>query len=206
MAHPPVTARRALTRDRLMDAALESFAEKGVLASTVEEICERAGFTRGAFYSNFESKDDLCIAVIARATDEVTVAIRAAVESLPAEITETTDISDLIEAAVGVFLDQSVTSPTRVMAFIELRLYIRRQPGLQPLVAVLNTKEEVFTTMLAGALARVSYTLRIPLDLAIQVLNAVAEQDILAAADLAVIRRHLTTMLTALVVPVEQPR
>ena len=59
-----VTPRRAATRERLMDAAVVMFAEKGVLGATVEEICEQAGFSRGAFYSNFDSKDDLCLAVI----------------------------------------------------------------------------------------------------------------------------------------------
>lgn len=204
MTEQPLSRRRVQTRDRLMDAALETFAEKGVLAASVEEICERAGFTRGAFYSNFESKDDLCAAVAVRATDEISTAIRRAVDSLPPEVTEPTHIADLIEAAVGVFLDESVTSPTRVMAFIELRLYIRRQPGLHQLVSVLAAKDELFAAMLAGALQRVSYTLRIPLDLAIGVLNAIAEQDVLAAADLPTIRRHITEVLTALVVPADQ--
>ena len=49
-----VTARRAATRERLIDAAIDVFAEKGVLGASVEEICEDAGFTRGAFYSNFD--------------------------------------------------------------------------------------------------------------------------------------------------------
>ena len=43
-----LTARRAATRDRLVDAAITVFAEKGVLGASVEEICETAGFTRGA--------------------------------------------------------------------------------------------------------------------------------------------------------------
>lgn len=203
MTEQPLSPRRALTRDRLMDAALDAFAEKGVLASSVEEICERAGFTRGAFYSNFESKEDLCVAVTARATDEIMVAIRAAVDSLPTEFTQTTDITDVIDAAVGVFLDKTVTSPTRVAAFMELRLFIRRQPGLLPLVGVMNAKDAVFTEMLAAALNRVSYTLRIPADLAIKVLNAVAEQDMLESADPATIHQHLTAILTALVLPPE---
>ena len=44
-----LTARRAATRERLVDAAVVVFAEKGVLGAAVEEICEAAGFTRGAF-------------------------------------------------------------------------------------------------------------------------------------------------------------
>lgn len=45
-ATAPMSTKRAQTQDRLMDAATALFAEKGVLAASVEEICERAGFTR----------------------------------------------------------------------------------------------------------------------------------------------------------------
>lgn len=55
----PVSRRREHTRARLLDAAASVFAEVGLEGASVEAICERAGFTRGAFYSNFESKDEL---------------------------------------------------------------------------------------------------------------------------------------------------
>jgi len=60
------SARREATRQRVLDAAREVFAERGVIGGTVEDICERAGFTRGAFYSNFADKDDVLRALIAR--------------------------------------------------------------------------------------------------------------------------------------------
>ncbi len=58
-APKPVTRRRAQTRQRLLDAAREVFAREGFGRSTVEQVCEAAGFTRGAFYSNFTSLDEL---------------------------------------------------------------------------------------------------------------------------------------------------
>ncbi|HKY59319.1 MAG TPA: TetR/AcrR family transcriptional regulator [Aeromicrobium sp.] len=58
-APKPVTRRRAHTRQRLLDAAREVFAREGFGRSTVEQVCEAAGFTRGAFYSNFTSLDEL---------------------------------------------------------------------------------------------------------------------------------------------------
>ena len=54
-----MTKRRAETRQRLLDAAFDAFAEEGFGRCTVEQICERAGFTRGAFYSNFTSLEEL---------------------------------------------------------------------------------------------------------------------------------------------------
>jgi len=58
-----VTKRRAETRQRLLGAAFDVFAADGFGRSTVEQICERAGYTRGAFYSNFDTLDDLFLAM-----------------------------------------------------------------------------------------------------------------------------------------------
>jgi AcrR family transcriptional regulator len=56
--------KQAETRRRLLEAAEEVFRRRGFVGATVEEITETAGFSRGAFYSNFESKDDLFLAVL----------------------------------------------------------------------------------------------------------------------------------------------
>ncbi len=63
---PAESARRKRTRTRLLDAAFEVFAEHGVHAASVEMITEAAGFTRGAFYSNFSSKEELFFALMER--------------------------------------------------------------------------------------------------------------------------------------------
>jgi AcrR family transcriptional regulator len=55
---------QAKTRARLLDAAEEVFLRRGLQASSVEEITAEAGFTRGAFYSNFKSKDELFIELL----------------------------------------------------------------------------------------------------------------------------------------------
>src|SRR5512144_2349213 len=60
------SARREATRQRVLDAARQVFAERGVIGGTVEDICDRAGFTRGAFYSNFADKEDVLEALIER--------------------------------------------------------------------------------------------------------------------------------------------
>lgn len=55
---------REETRRRLLDAAGRIFARRGYEAASVEEIAEVAGFTRGAFYSNFRDKDELFVAYL----------------------------------------------------------------------------------------------------------------------------------------------
>ncbi|GLQ95643.1 TetR/AcrR family transcriptional regulator [Dyella mobilis] len=55
---------REQTRQRLLDAAAVMIAKKGLSATSVEDIAENAGYTRGAFYSNFNSKTDLFIELL----------------------------------------------------------------------------------------------------------------------------------------------
>ncbi len=60
------------TRDRLVDAAAEVFAEKGYDRAGVQEIARRAGLTTGAIYGRFTGKAELLLAAIeARTTDEL---------------------------------------------------------------------------------------------------------------------------------------
>jgi AcrR family transcriptional regulator len=58
-----VTKRRAQTRARLLEAAFEVFAANGFGHTTIEAVCEAAGYTRGAFYSNFADLDELFFAL-----------------------------------------------------------------------------------------------------------------------------------------------
>jgi AcrR family transcriptional regulator len=81
-------SRKRLTRDdsreqttqRLLEAAQKLIARKGLEGASVEDIATAAGYTRGAFYSNFNSKDDLFIELLRRdhqkATDQMN-ALRA---------------------------------------------------------------------------------------------------------------------------------
>ncbi len=96
------SARREATRERVLDAAREVFAERGVIGGTVEEICERAGFTRGAFYSNFADKDELLAALVrreqGRLLDQITTRLTIAADAARSERRpEATVFSDLVE-------------------------------------------------------------------------------------------------------------
>lgn len=55
---------RQLTRAKLVDAAGRIFTRTGFDAASVEEIAEKAGFSRGAFYSNFSSKDEIFLELL----------------------------------------------------------------------------------------------------------------------------------------------
>lgn len=120
----PVTRRRDQTRARLLGAAHEVFGEVGMDAASVEMICERAGFTRGAFYSNFESKDELFLALITQLAseklDEVAIRVRdLAPESL-------SDLGGLVRQVAGVSFGERM-EPQLVS---EIRAQALRDPKL----------------------------------------------------------------------------
>jgi AcrR family transcriptional regulator len=56
--------KQAETRQRLLDAAERVFLRSGLQGSSVEEIAAEAGYSRGAFYSNFNSKDELFVELL----------------------------------------------------------------------------------------------------------------------------------------------
>ena len=56
--------KQAQTRTALIDAAQAVFLRRGFTGASVEEIAEEAGYTRGAFYSNFESKEQLFVELL----------------------------------------------------------------------------------------------------------------------------------------------
>lgn len=80
------TRRKENTRTRLVRASLDVFVDKGIDGATVDDLVSAAGFTRGAFYSNFSTKEEVFSALFASVTEEMLQIARTAVEeALPAE-------------------------------------------------------------------------------------------------------------------------
>jgi AcrR family transcriptional regulator len=67
---PEISSREASkreTRAALIQAAMEEFAQRGLDGPSLDAICARAGYTRGAFYVHFKKRDELIVAVMERA-------------------------------------------------------------------------------------------------------------------------------------------
>ncbi|EUC18583.1 regulatory protein TetR, partial [Burkholderia sp. BT03] len=58
------------------------FVKKGLAATSVEDIAEAAGYTRGAFYSNFDGKPELLLELLRRDHDSAQAKQRAIVEKV----------------------------------------------------------------------------------------------------------------------------
>lgn len=117
--------RRAETRDRLMAAAAEVFAERGISGAPVELICERAGYTRGAFYSNFESKDEVCLALVEAAKDSALAMVRASMDE-----PSTTEL-DAVGAVLAAFVSRVPMDEHVLLLAQEMELYAQREPGFR---------------------------------------------------------------------------
>ncbi|MDK8171784.1 TetR/AcrR family transcriptional regulator [Curtobacterium citreum] len=88
---------RAEVRERLLAAAAQEFAESGLHGSRLDTVAARAGFSKGAVYSNFASKQDLVAEVMQRQTNLVLASLRELVgPDLAAE-----DIGDVLRAVFG---------------------------------------------------------------------------------------------------------
>ncbi len=63
--------RRGRTRARLVQGALQVFAERGIDASVIDDLIRTAGVSRGTFYNYFRTNDDLLSAVSSSLSDEL---------------------------------------------------------------------------------------------------------------------------------------
>lgn len=122
----PATRSRENTRARLLEAATQVFAEVGLEGATVEAVCERAGFTRGAFYSNFETKDELFLTLAASVGESRLAAVRERVSALvEAEGLDDCDPVELVQQ----IMDSGTDDRLGVMMMSEIRIRALRDPG-----------------------------------------------------------------------------
>jgi AcrR family transcriptional regulator len=124
-----VTKRRGETRQRLLDAAREVFAEQGFGKASVEDVCARAGYTRGAFYSNFVSLDELFLAMWEQRTEAT---LRAAAEAI--EATERERVTTL-EEGIDRLLEVAAVDEAWYRVQAEFTAHALRVPGLRRVLA-----------------------------------------------------------------------
>ncbi|MBZ4017474.1 TetR/AcrR family transcriptional regulator [Streptomyces purpurogeneiscleroticus] len=135
-----VTRRRAQTRQRLLDAALEVFAEEGFGRSTVDQVCERAGYTRGAFYSNFTSLDELFLAMWEQRSAAMLDDLRGALDRLG------TLESVSADEALRAVLDAVPIDDAWYRVTAEFTAHALRNPSLRRVMA--SREEAIHDTLL----------------------------------------------------------
>ncbi len=113
------------TCEKLFEAAARVFEEQGIGGASVEAIAAAAGFTRGAFYSNFKSKDELIIAML---EDHVEQSIRRNLDLLAKH----KNIADFIDALKT--MDRSRQDPLgrAPLLHMEMILFVARAEKRRP--------------------------------------------------------------------------
>jgi AcrR family transcriptional regulator len=97
MAEPRTRPHRAETRRRVLDAAFAVFSERGIAASSLNEVAAAAGLTKGAVYSSFDSKDDLVLALM---EEHAAVRIQSSLAEVGSSGDTITAIADVLASAM----------------------------------------------------------------------------------------------------------
>ncbi|MEI2827755.1 MAG: TetR/AcrR family transcriptional regulator [Dermatophilaceae bacterium] len=196
----PTKRSRRATRERLLDAASEVFGDQGLAASTVEEVCERAGFTRGAFYSNFASKEELLLAVLDREEARVLERLSAAVAAAPKD-------GDLVTVVTERLFELQPFGSANHGLRAELSLLSMRDPHLAaPYLAARVAFRERFRPFLERALDGAGLALTVDADDALSTIEGLFESSVREAmitgadpnAGDTLARRMLPTLLRAM--------
>jgi AcrR family transcriptional regulator len=124
--------RRPEVRTRILDAAAAVVAERGLAAATLDQVAAAAGFTKGAVYSNFASKDELFLALLeTQVADRVAgvertlAAARTVPEALAAVSAELARPDPQAQLLLGEFWQRAVRDPAVAEAFAESRRRLR---------------------------------------------------------------------------------
>lgn len=125
--------RRQLTRDALVAAAAEVFTAKGFHAASLDEIADAAGFTRGAIYSNFGSKEELLFAVYDRLDDMTLAGMADVIDERGGD-----DPVGDATAAAAVWAKLLGRSQDMIALSLELHLYALRNPEARERLARLE--------------------------------------------------------------------
>jgi AcrR family transcriptional regulator len=146
------TPKSQRTRKRILDAAMELFAEHGYHACSNADVAEAAGLTRGAMLYHFRTREDLVEAAIDHIQERRTEAFAAAARSLAPG-------GEVSDQAIDAYWELLRQAPFR--AFAELEAVARTDAELARRIAPAQAAfdraqigEELFGLLQAGSAAR----------------------------------------------------
>jgi AcrR family transcriptional regulator len=139
--------RRLQTRERLLAAAAEVFASRGYHAASVDQVAERAGFTTGAVYSAFGSKEELFLGVVEEHMRRSVAAMEAAVADRPT-------VDDRVREGAAHWMDLVARTPEMVLLHTEFWAFAVRDARVRPRVAAYYAEVRAALCRLLDAGAR----------------------------------------------------
>ena len=138
--------RQARTREDLIDAAERLFSRGGFHATSVDAVADAAGYTKGAVYSNFSSKEELFLAVYERRADEAVAEVERELAKAPDPITG-------IESIARARIAQRGRGDGWLAVFFEFWAHVLRHPELRERFAAIHTRVNEPLAAAAGQVA-----------------------------------------------------
>jgi len=123
---------RAQTRQRLLDAARTLFAAQGYAATSVEQIALEAGYTRGAFYSNFRDKTDIFLTLLRCEHERIMAELQALLDAPAPESQASPPHRDLLESRLLAHYARLQLDSQRLALMLEARLHAARDAAFEP--------------------------------------------------------------------------
>jgi AcrR family transcriptional regulator len=140
--------RAAVTRNLLLSAAKQVFARVGYEKAQVEEIADAAGFSKGALYAHFKSKEELFLALYETKTASSLSKLRQAMDRAPAR-------EGKIEAFRSFYINMSKEKEWALI-ILEVKLFMRRHPEVRERLRQIDervgdTIESAFTQLFGNS-------------------------------------------------------
>jgi AcrR family transcriptional regulator len=154
---PTRAERQARTRDELIDAAERLFTRQGFHATALDAIADEAGYTKGAVYSNFASKEDVFFAVYERRVERF-------LPELERTLAKTTDVGAAVLAVtVRHRARQEREQDGWLAVFLEFWTHVLRHPEHRSRFAAIHGR---YLQPFAAALDRwaAEHGIELPLD------------------------------------------
>jgi AcrR family transcriptional regulator len=134
--------KRAITRNRLLEAAREVFGQRGYYGASLDEIAAEAGFSKGALYYNFGGKEGLFLALLEERLEERVSIIRDAFRN------ERT-ASDAMQQVARQYLQSFEQRQEFLLLYFEFWAHAVREPKFRPhLVAQLRQARQRLTKII----------------------------------------------------------
>lgn len=191
---------RADTQQRLVAAAREVFAEHGIRGASVSAICARAGFTRGAFYSNHASKEELFLELYRTESDAQVRRLREAVAGVLASSERGQDPAALTQHLARAVAATFRVDPVWFRLTAEFEVHGLDQPHVRAATAGIDREvRRAVEDVVAGVLDAAGVTSSLPVtelaDAIIGIYNDAVRRALLAGDTDTTVRHAIDTVI-----------
>ena len=155
---------RALTRSRLVDAAVEILVERGFAGTKIDEVVGRAGYTRGAFYSNYSNMNELLEDAFIAYSTQLLTEMTQAFDSIEGPLD--------LDSIVATLESLATQGRTAYILLMEYRLFQMRNPEASGIPgSQRNQLADFVTGMLEPALERMGRKPLLPTNIMGEILS-----------------------------------